>query len=86
MNELIKPTPTEDGNVILTQIEYKLMVSAELIDKFIVDILEMDARDVPYKYQDMLLMLSGANEIIDSAIELVAQQQEKIKISSLSGT
>lgn len=76
MNDPIEMKNNEEGNVVLTQIEYKIMVSAELIDKFIVEMLEMDTRDVTFEYQNKLLMLTAATEIMDGAVLLLAQLQE----------
>lgn len=61
------------SDLLLNRIEYKLMVSSESIDNFIQSVLEintdsMTIEDLQNKYQELLIMVTTANEVIDGAI------------------
>lgn len=72
------------SDLLLDRIEYKLMVSSESIDSFIKSVLEintddMSTQDLQNKYQESLIMLTAANEVIDGAICMLGTYQNHVE-------
>lgn len=71
------------SDLLLERIEYKMMVSSESIDSYIKSVLEinidgMSAENLKTKYQELLIMVTSANEVIDGAISMVGTYQKLI--------
>lgn len=72
-----------ENDILRERIEYKLMVVSQLINMFVQSLIEetdvrlISAEVLRQKYNDSVVMLISADELIDSAICLLNEQQDR---------